>query len=81
MIDHKNFQMRSDGIKTYMAELHQMFKSGQFPTDKQIVILGQKFYERDKEIDKPDLEMMHVIRGFEWGMRAMRQICEGNNLI
>lgn len=80
-IDHDKFQMRSDDIKQYMAELHGLVKSGQMPSDKQIAILGQKFLERDKDIDKPvDVEMLHVIRGFDWGMKAMRQIFEGNNL-
>jgi len=80
-IDRIHFQSKSNDIKQYMAELNSLVKSGQMPSDQQIWILGQKFFERDKDIDAPvDIEMLHVIRGFEWGMRAMRQIIEGNNL-
>ena len=80
-IDKENFQERTEDIKKYMSELHLSFVRGSLPTDKQIAILGKKFFERDKDIDKQwDLEMIHVIRGFEWGMRTMRQIAEGNDL-
>ena len=80
-IDKEKFQERTEDIKKYMAELHLSFVRGLLPTDKEIAILGRKFFERDKDIDKAwDLEMSHVIRGFEWGMKAMRQITEGNDL-
>ena len=79
-IDHDKFQERTDAIKSYMAELRLGAVSGSLPTDKQIAILGKMFYERDKDIDKTfDEEMSHVIRGFEWGMKAFRQIMEEGN--
>ena len=38
------------------------------------------FFERDKDIEQNfDLELSHVIRGFEWGMKAYRQLVEGSN--
>ena len=80
-IDKEKFQERTDDIKKYMAELHLSVVRGSLPSDKQIAILGKKFFERDKDTTKDwDLEMSHVIRGFEWGMKAMRQIQEGNDL-
>lgn len=74
-INHEKFQERTEDIKKYMDELHLSFVKGSLPTDKEIAILGKKFFERDKDIDKSwDLEMSQVIRGFEWGMKTMRQI-------
>jgi len=80
-IDKEKFQERTEDIKKYMAELHLSVVRGSLPSDREIAILGKKFFERDKDTTKDwDLEMSHVIRGFEWGMRAMRQIQEGNDL-
>ena len=80
-IDQVNFKERSEKIRAFMKKLHEYSKNGQMPSDKQIIQLGQKFFERDKNIDvKVDIEMLTVIRGFEWGMKAMRQIIEGNKL-
>jgi len=76
-----NFMECTEDIKKYMTELHLSFMKGSLPTDKEIAILGKKFFERDKDIAVTwDLEMSQVIRGFEWGMITMRQIIEGKNL-
>ena len=80
-IDHNKFKEHTESIENYMSELYLGTVIGSFPTDRQIAILGKMFYERDKDVDKTfDAEMSHVIRGFEWGMKAFRQIMEeGNN--
>lgn len=76
-----DFNKKTDDIKNYMSELHISVKKGKYPTDREIQTLANKFNERDKDHTKnPDLEMIHVIRGFVWGMTAMRQISEGTNL-
>jgi hypothetical protein len=81
-IDKDEFLERTEDIKKYMAELHLLsFFRGSLPSDKEIAILSNKFFERDKDKSKNfDLELSHVIRGFEWGMKVMRQIHEGNDL-
>ena len=79
-IDHENFKQRTEAIDKYMAELRLSIVSGSLTTDKQIAILGKMFFERDKDIEQNfDLELSHVIRGFEWGMKAYRQLVEGSN--
>ena len=80
-INRDKFQERSDDIRKYMAKLHSATKEGTSPSNKEIAVLGKKFYERDKDVTKSfDLEMSHVIRGFEWGVKTMRQILVGNDL-
>jgi hypothetical protein len=77
----KERKRQTEDIRQFMAALHLRLKNGQVPTDREMKSLSHMFYERDKDPKKiHDLEMSHVIRGFEWGMIAMRQIIEGNNL-
>jgi len=79
-IDKDRFEERTKEIKRYMRELH-LSVNNSLPSDREIKKLANLFFERDKDVRKDwDVEMSHVIRGFEWGMEAMRQIIEGNDL-
>ena len=72
-IDMDKFKERTEAIKTQMSAM-----KGKPPSDVDIARLAAKFFERDRDITKPfDLEFSHVMRGFEWGMRVMREIQHG----
>jgi hypothetical protein len=72
------FEEQSNDIRKFMLDLHENKRP---LSDKQIAILSRKFFDRDKDPKKSfDVEMSHVMHGFEWGMRAYRQIIEGNDL-
>lgn len=74
------FETKSEEIKQLMADYHSNLKLGKMISDKEIVVLSKAFYERDKKGGDIDIELLDIMRGFVWGMSAMRQIVEGNNL-
>ena len=76
---HELFNERTSAIKSKMRELGNLTSGECHLSDKHIKLLAQMFSERDSD-SSYDVEMPHVMRGFEWGMSAMRQIINGTDL-
>ena len=76
----KRAQIEAD-IKKYMQQLHTTYTiGGEMPLERELAVLADKFYNRDKE-KNIDTELMVVMRGFSWGIKAMQQIITGEGLI
>lgn len=69
----------TEEIRALTTNLHQRFiNEGTLPTFEEKHRIIKLFKERDTDKTLPyDLEMSHVMRGFEWGFNAMLNIIEG----
>ena len=75
-----DFERKSEVIKEYMRLLHGKVLEGELPDANEIDKLTLMFHERDRKPGVFDQELFYVMRGVAWGMTAMRQIVEGNDL-